>query len=92
MLKNKPENFSRDLKIFRGFMVFLAVAACWMSYDYFISVECKVISGRGGTMITDFCLFVGPTITAFSLLSVGGYLIYCGFREKTKQRFQKLYS
>jgi len=92
LLKNKPENFSRDLKLFRGFMIFLALAACWMSYDYFISTECSVISGRGGSMLTDFCLFFGPKITAVALLFLGGYLIYGGFREKTKQRLRKLYS
>jgi hypothetical protein len=89
LLKNNPEKFKRDLKLFRGLMILLALSSLYISYDYFLSEEC----GKGsGSVITEICHLFGSDFAAVSTLICGFILIYTGFSKTSKLRMKKLYS
>ena len=92
MIKNSPEKFERDLRLFRWLMSVLTIGQVWISIDYFGRDQCHVIPGRGGALVSDLCALLGPNLTGVALLVGATCLMTISFSNATKERLRDHYS
>ncbi len=92
MLSNSKEKFNRDLKIYRTFVVILAIASIWIGLDLFSGEQCPVVSGLFLKVMVKTCSALGPkgALLIHVLLSV--WLIYKAFSRKTRDKLAQKYT
>ena len=92
MISNNNSKLERDVKLYRGLMILLAIGLALISLDYFGHTECYLFSGVGGSLLSRICGFIGSSLTGLFLLLLGAFLIGHSFSKKLKKKLRELYS
>jgi len=91
-ISKNPKNFSRDLKLVRLGLYFLALFMLWVAIEQWPLKECTEVSGHYGGMFTSFCLLLGVKLFSVMVAAIGLYLFYYAHGKELKEWVKRTYT
>jgi hypothetical protein len=91
-MKEISPELRRDLRLFQGMLLFLAVAMLFVAYDLYSAGACPLPYGIYLTLVSKFCSLTGLTVTVASVVALALYLSGYAFSDHVKARVERLHS
>jgi hypothetical protein len=88
MFKHDKSKFTRDLRLARGFFVFLGLVNLWIAADMLLSKQCFASTSALGYA----CSFFGSYIASLLIACIAIWLIYFAFSKRMATSLAKHYS
>lgn len=88
---NNPR-IERDIKLFRGFILFLAAVMLVMAYDFWSEESCRVIEGAMLGQLKPLCEMWGIKSISGIFVAFAVYLVYFAFSDKVRKRVLRDYT